>query len=249
MSKKIIRAIFIPLLCMGMLLAIHTTAFAQAEEPKEESTVATVEQVSSDVNSKTEADDEGGILTPQGNLSLQDDITEEENQSIQFITVTTKQNHTFYMVIEHKKNGQNVHFLNQVDEADLMNLMTEEEKKAYEESIKKTEPITPEETANTEPVEEEPKEKEVKKEAEKNGVNPVLLLLVFVGIGGLVAGGYYVLKIKGKKNQPALDEELEFFDDEEYLNEDEEAKPEEETDREEDTDREEEITEDEEKEV
>lgn len=227
MSKKFIRAIFIPLLCMGMLLASQTTAFAQAEEPKEESTAATVEQVSSDVNSKTENDKEGGILTPQGNLSLQDDITEEENQSIQFITVTTKQNHTFYLVIEHKKNGQNVHFLNQVDEADLMNLMTEEEKKAYEESIKKAELNTQEEMPNTEPKEETPKEKEVKKETSKNSVNPMILLFVFVGIGGLIAGAYYVVKIKGKKNQPSIDEELEFFDDEEYLNEDEEDMPEE----------------------
>ena len=48
------------------------------------------------------------------------------------------------------------------------------------------------------------------------------MLAVFGVLGAVMAGGYYMLKIKPKKNQPSIDEDLEFYDDEEYVNEDEE---------------------------
>ena len=72
-------------------------------------------------------------LTPTGNMSLQDNISgeEAEAQSIEFLTVTTRDNHTFYIVIEHTKNGNNVHFLNQVDDADLRALLSDEQVAEY----------------------------------------------------------------------------------------------------------------------
>ena len=46
------------------------------------------------------------------------------------------------------------------------------------------------------------------------------LLGVFVGLGAIIAGGYYVLKIKPKKNQSNVEEDREFYDDDEYESED-----------------------------
>ena len=68
-------------------------------------------------------------------MTLVDDIGEEEDKSSQqFITLVTKAGNTFYLIIDRDKDGnQNVHFLNMVDEVDLLALMDEEEAAKYQE--------------------------------------------------------------------------------------------------------------------
>ena len=71
-------------------------------------------------------------LTPDGNLSLIDDIMQDESYYVsdekvvedkQFITVQSKNGNYFYIVIDRSGDTENVYFLNLVDEADLMALM------------------------------------------------------------------------------------------------------------------------------
>lgn len=67
-------------------------------------------------------------FTPDGNLSLVDDFSRTTTDSDgtervkQFITVQSKSGNYFYIVIDRAGNGENVYFLNLVDEADLASL-------------------------------------------------------------------------------------------------------------------------------
>lgn len=72
-------------------------------------------------------------FTPEGNLTLVDDITQSETNADgesgykQFITVQSKNGNYFYIIIDHCGDDENVYFLNLVDEADLLTLMDEED--------------------------------------------------------------------------------------------------------------------------
>ena len=68
-------------------------------------------------------------LTPEGNLSLVDDIKVEESSDKQFVTLQSKNGNYFYLVIDHSGDKENVYFLNLVDEADLMALIEDNDKK------------------------------------------------------------------------------------------------------------------------
>ena len=156
-------------------------------------------------------------LTPTGNMALQDDISDEEAESIEFLTVTTRDNHTFYLVIEHTKRGDNVHFLNQVDDADLMAVLSDEQVEQYfptevgdETSESSGFSILGE--SDTEPEADKDSEAETEK---KGGSSSMTMLLVVVGVVAAVAGGYYFLKIKPKK-AGKINEDADFEDDEEY---------------------------------
>ena len=123
-------------------------------------------------------------LTPDGNMSLQDDIADEEAESIEFLTVTTRDNHTFYIVIEHMKNGDNVHFLNQVDNSDLMAIMSEEEVQEYfpdgvpDETGETTEPVLDE---NGSPLRPKLTERKTPKKESKFNFGSLKTLLIVVG--------------------------------------------------------------------
>ena len=67
-------------------------------------------------------------LTPVGNIRLENDIQTTESTEKQFITEVTKNGNYFYIIIDRDNEGkENVHFLNQVDESDLMAILEEDD--------------------------------------------------------------------------------------------------------------------------
>jgi len=170
------------------------------------------------MDAMNDTEDVNYALTPDGNLTLVDDYGSADGSGKQFITVTTKAGNYFYIIIDRDDEGnETVHFLNLVDEADLLSLMDEEEAQQYIDSS--TQDVTVPEATPTPDVSEEPtkepgtEEPTVEEPAKSN--TGALLLLVLVAVGG-VGGFFFFKKNKGKETKNTLpDPDFDYNEDEE----------------------------------
>ncbi len=148
-------------------------------------------------------------LTPKGNATLVDDYGGNK----QLITVTTKSGNYFYILIDRAAEGeQTVHFLNQVDEADLMALTENGEAAKKPEICNCTEKCEAGKVNTSCPVcvtsmtgctgkEPTPTPTEQSEEPKEKGGNPgvVLALVLFALLGGGAAFCYFKF-LKPKQN-------------------------------------------------
>ena len=182
----------------------------------------------------------GSPLTPDGNLELVDDVTQESDGK-QFITVQSKNDNTFYIVIDRDKDTDNVYFMNLVDEADLMALMEDGEvtvkctceTRCEAGDVDTTCPVCKNNMVECTGVEEEqeaeittePTEDDTEKTESKGSSAPVLLILLIIGLGA--GGAVYYLKFKKPKTDTKGLVDLDDYDfgdddedDTEYVTED-----------------------------
>ena len=124
------RKILNKLTCMAVSLTflmgcMATPAFAYGGE---ETTTPSIFETEEEPVIVVEQD--AGPLTPEGNLTVGDDYqtTFSDGTAQQFITLVSKSGAYFYLIIDRAADGdQTAHFLNMVDEADLLALMDEED--------------------------------------------------------------------------------------------------------------------------
>lgn len=202
-NKKIFKTLSALCAALVLMMGLSVTAFAQGTEelPAEDAT--------NDSNVVVEETEDSPALTPDGNAALVDDFGDNK----QLITVTTKAGNYFYILIDRANEDKEtaVHFLNQVDEADLEALMedgeTAEETPAVCNCTEKCEAgavntkcgvCSTDMTGCTGKEPEPPKEPTEPEKKEPAGVNPAVLLLVLAVMGG--AAFAYFKFIKGKAN-------------------------------------------------
>ena len=213
-KNRIWMCLLTMMLCVGMF---STTAFAYVDESAVAET-ETITETQVETKEETETDTEsteetGNALTPDGNLTLVDDVGESSGTGKQFVTLVTKSGNYFYLIIDRDNEGNNtVHFLNQVDEADLFSLMEDEEAQKLQAELAEKEQQTEVEPEVTTPeVEKEP----VEEKKEKNMLPAIATLVLLIGGAGVFA--FMKLKEKKKAEEAAKpDPDADYDDDMEY---------------------------------
>ena len=216
--KKLGALLVSAALCAGMA----APAFAYGGEPVEEVEQPVLTSTTDEEDVVTVTDEETGALTPEGNLTLVDDYhtNYSDGSGQQFITLVSKSGNTFYLVIDRNSKGaQTVHFMNLVDEADLLALMEEEDADAYtaeKEAAAK---------AEQDKLKAEEEAKKAAEEAEKAANAPkenkvTKYAAAFLGVVALIAlaaggGFYFFIQQKNKKQaeKEAIDPDVDYTED------------------------------------
>lgn len=208
-NKKIFRTL--TALCAALILMGGFSITAYAQTPEE-------------TPPETTAEPDTPPLTPEGNATLVDDYGGNK----QLITVTTKSGNYFYILVDRAAEGENtVHFLNQVDEADLMALMEDGSTEAAPPAVcsctDKCEagkvnvscPVCKDNMTACSGKEAEPEtEKPTEQPKEKGNTGGLVLFLVVALLGG--GGAFYYFKFMKPKQNVKGDTDLEDFDFDDY---------------------------------
>lgn len=205
MSKKIKTLLVTAVAVMCVMFTSVTPAFAfvdptweeSAEETTAEETVIEETPVEESPVEEAEPETEQAFSTP-GNGDLGDEITSGMKD---FYTIHTKNNNTFYLVVDHAGSQDNVYMLSLIDENDLSEFL--------EETVKQTEPETQSQVVVVPETTPEPEtETTVTPEPEQKQENhSSLMTLIIFAVIGVGAAAYYFKIYKPKKQADEYESE------------------------------------------
>ena len=157
-------------------------------------------------------------LSPDGNLTLVDDLGERNGTGQQFVTLVTKNGNYFYLIIDRDEKGEEtVHFLNMVDERDLFSLMEEDEADDYrkqqeeEQAIREAERASAEAEAASRNSESENVNPDKEPTKGKNNMAPDLIIVILLAAGGI----WYFMQTKKKRQKSTPDPDAGYSEDDE----------------------------------
>lgn len=206
MLKKL--GVVIPSAVLTLLMAVgfSTPAFAYVEPEVKEEPAQVIEE-------EKPTEEEKIPFTIAGNGEVEDNITDDSSK--EFFTVKTKGGNTFFLVIDRARNSENVYMLSMIDEYDLQEFLTDEERNGKEEE--KPAVVLPETKPEPEP------DVEIEEPEQDDGKLTKILAIVFVmGVGG--AGAFFYFYIyKPKQSEPEVSKENLEYESLPTKNEDEEA--------------------------
>ena len=214
--KKLGALLVSAALCAGM--AAPAFAFEGEAAPVEQPVLPEV--VEKDVVTVT--DETSGALTPEGNLTLVDDYytNYSDGSGQQFITLVSKSGNTFYLVIDRNAKGQQtVHFMNQVDDADLLALLDEEPQtaevctctvKCEAGNVNENCPLCEKSLRNCTAPEAVKTDTETPQEKSKSNMGSLIILLVLALAGGGAA--LYYFKFRKPKADTTGHDDLDEYD-------------------------------------
>ena len=197
MLKKL--GVVIPSAVLTLLMAVgfSTPAFAYVEPEVKEEPVQVIEE-------EEPTEEEKIPFTIAGNGEVEDNITDDSSK--EFFTVKTKGGNTFFLVIDRARNSENVYMLSMIDEYDLQEFLTDEERNGKEEEEPAV--VLPETKPEPEP---------------DDGKLTKILAIVFV-LGVCGAGAFFYFYIyKPKQSEPEVSKENLEYEALPTKNEDEEA--------------------------
>ena len=211
-NKRIFKTFSAFCVALVLMMSLSVTAFAKGTDQ------TPAEDTTNDTNVVVKETEDSPALTPEGNAALVDDFGGNK----QLITVTTKAGNYFYILIDRANEDKEtaVHFLNQVDEADLMALMEEEQpteqapaacnctEKCVAGAVNTACPVCAANMSGCTGKEPEPETSEPEEPAQKNmGLNPAILLVLLALMGGGAFAYFKFIKNKPKtKGNDNLDD-------------------------------------------
>ncbi len=204
MRKKKTAVLLMAVMILTMAFRVTAYAFAQEAEDTADGPVSTEEAVDAENGTVT------GGLTPEGNLTLVDDYGERNGEGLQFITLVTKSGNWFYLIIDRDSEGEEtVHFLNLVDERDLLTLMDKDYIRDYQEKTDAAQ----EAEASSRPAEEGTQTEVPEPRKEKKGSKVLPVVIIILLMAG--AGVWFFMNKKKKEKVSSVPDPDDYYDDEE----------------------------------
>ena len=214
-NRRFAAGLLAILLC---LCSFSMPAFASGSDPAPEPLPEIIEEEPTTGGMEPE----GMPITPKGNATLVDDFYGDK----QLITVTTKAGNYFYILIDRANEDKetSVHFLNQVDDADLLALLDEEPQetevctctvKCDVGDVNKNCPLCEKSLRNCTAPEAVKTDTETPQEKTKSNMGSLMILLV-LALAGSGAALYYFKFRKSKADTTGHDDldEYDFGEDE-----------------------------------